>query len=260
MTRAIERPCMTELRAKVKTDEHALDVRSEGDSGSNAGCSRRRRGERKRIYGTKGAADKGIASIEDACDEGAFEHKGCDDESHAGGISFASAKEDGMRTGTRHDRVRDLGGSLGSDRHHSHNDIPPQIARALGCDSARDIRSVACVVPGAGDGAKGCGGVGEDNIRPTDAARSMLGDLGERIGHFVPLRDLLSECISKFEVESGQGTVEYALVLTACLSIFVALGLLMGSIEDGVFVDHAVQAASHNVEVLLGGAADVFSY
>lgn len=88
----------------------------------------------------------------------------------------------------------------------------------------------------------------------------MLGDLGERIGHFVPLRDLLSECISKFEVESGQGTVEYALVLTACFSIFVALGLLMGSIEDGVFVDHAVQAASHNVEVLLGGAADVFSY
>lgn len=76
----------------------------------------------------------------------------------------------------------------------------------------------------------------------------------------MPLRDLLAECVSKLEVEAGQSTVEYAVVLTAFMGIVVALGMLMGSLEDGVFVEHAITAASHNVEVLLGGTADVFSY
>ncbi len=115
-----------------------------------------------------------------------------------------------------------------SNRHNCDHDIPPQVAGALGCNSARDIGTLA-----------------------SDESR---------IGHFVALRDLVSDCVSKLEVESGQSTVEYALVLSACLGVVVGLGLLMGSIEDGVFVEHAVAAASHNVEVLLGGTADVFSF
>lgn len=60
--------------------------------------------------------------------------------------------------------------------------------------------------------------------------------------------------------ERGQSTVEYAAVMAATVAIVVALGLLWNSIGDGMFVKHAVAAASHNVQGMLGGMADVFSY
>lgn len=143
---------------------------------------------------------------------------------------IGSARKGRLRTRSRHHRICHLGRSSRSHRHHSDHDIPPQIAGTVGCDSSGDIGTIA-----------------------TDRSK-------DRIGRFVALRDLVTDCVSKLEVESGQGTVEYALILSACLAVVVGIGMLMGSIEDGVFVEHVVTAASHNVEVLLGGAADVFSY
>ena len=64
----------------------------------------------------------------------------------------------------------------------------------------------------------------------------------------------------RLECERGQSTVEYAIVLTAFLGIIVAIGLLGNALGDGLFIDHAIMAASHNIGVLLGGGADVFSY
>lgn len=58
----------------------------------------------------------------------------------------------------------------------------------------------------------------------------------------------------------GQSSVEFAIVLGAIMCIVVALGALASAIYDGMFVEHAVMAASHNVEGSVGGTIDVFCY
>lgn len=59
---------------------------------------------------------------------------------------------------------------------------------------------------------------------------------------------------------SGQSSVEYAIILAAFLVVIAACGLLMNALTDGLFIEHAISAASHNAQVLFGGAADVFSF
>ena len=59
----------------------------------------------------------------------------------------------------------------------------------------------------------------------------------------------------------GQGTLEYALVMAGLLSIVVALGVLWRVLGGGVFVEHALMAASHHVQAVAPGAvADVFVF
>ena len=59
----------------------------------------------------------------------------------------------------------------------------------------------------------------------------------------------------------GQGTLEYALAMAGLLSIVVALGVLWRVLGGGVFVEHALMAASHHVQAVEPGAgADVFVF
>lgn len=60
--------------------------------------------------------------------------------------------------------------------------------------------------------------------------------------------------------ERGQSTVEYAVIMAAMLCVIAALGMLGNAVDGGMFVQHAVAAASHNLQGMLGGVADVFSY
>ncbi|MSA60928.1 hypothetical protein GKE55_03660 [Gordonibacter pamelaeae] len=61
--------------------------------------------------------------------------------------------------------------------------------------------------------------------------------------------------------ERGQGTVEFALVTAGLLAVIVACGALWRSFEGGLFVEHALMAASHHVQgAALGAVADVFLY
>lgn len=61
--------------------------------------------------------------------------------------------------------------------------------------------------------------------------------------------------------ESGQATVELAIVIATFLAIAVAFGGLWDSLRDGVFVDHAIQEASHHIEQVSQGAwGDVLAY
>ena len=61
--------------------------------------------------------------------------------------------------------------------------------------------------------------------------------------------------------ERGQGTVEFALVTAGLLAVVVACGALWRSLEGGLFVEHALTAASHHVQgVAPGAVADVFLY
>jgi hypothetical protein len=66
--------------------------------------------------------------------------------------------------------------------------------------------------------------------------------------------------VEKSKSQSGQSTVEYAIVCAALLCVVVALGALMNVVRDGVFVEHAKTSASHSVEDSAGGFTDVFSY
>ncbi len=58
----------------------------------------------------------------------------------------------------------------------------------------------------------------------------------------------------------GQSSVEYAVVLGAILCIVVVLGALSSVVSDGVFIQHSIAAASHNVQGSVGGAIDVFCF
>lgn len=60
--------------------------------------------------------------------------------------------------------------------------------------------------------------------------------------------------------ESGQSTVEYAVVLVAVLCVILALGALWRALESGMFVEHALASASHHVQASVGWVVDVFAY
>ncbi len=60
--------------------------------------------------------------------------------------------------------------------------------------------------------------------------------------------------------ESGQSTVEYALVFTALLVVVVGAGALMGVMGDGLFVQHAVMSASHCLSSSITGITDALCY
>ena len=48
--------------------------------------------------------------------------------------------------------------------------------------------------------------------------------------------------------ESGQASVEYAIVLTGFLALVIALGVLHSFLEEGQIVEHALRASSHAIE------------
>lgn len=69
-------------------------------------------------------------------------------------------------------------------------------------------------------------------------------------------------CNERLHDQSGQSTVEFALVAAAFIALVVALGVVWRTFDKGVFVDHAVKSASHHVEQAFpgGGMADVIVY
>ena len=60
--------------------------------------------------------------------------------------------------------------------------------------------------------------------------------------------------------ERGQSTVEYAMVLAASLAVVVGLGMLWGAVDGGMFVQHAVASASHNIQGMAGSGAGVLCH
>lgn len=136
------------------------------------------------------------------------------------------ACETGLRERPGHDRIRHFGGSSCRDCHSCHNRVQAEAGRALAGDSHRNTRSVR-----------------QRLRRGRDAER-----------HF---RKVLKGFRGD---ERGQSTVEYAVLMAAGLSMIVAAGLLANAVGDGVFVEHALSAASHNVSSSAGGFVDVFCF
>ena len=60
--------------------------------------------------------------------------------------------------------------------------------------------------------------------------------------------------------QSGQSTVEFALLMFAFLGMLLGLGVLWQALHDGVLLHRATQAASHTMTNLFDGALDVLLY
>ncbi len=68
-------------------------------------------------------------------------------------------------------------------------------------------------------------------------------------------------CLSRAHGCIGQATVEYLIVGAALLCIITALGLLSGQLQDGLFVQHTADSASHALTInTAGSAGDVLLY
>jgi uncharacterized membrane protein len=66
--------------------------------------------------------------------------------------------------------------------------------------------------------------------------------------------------IRKVKNNAGQATTEFAIVMFVLLIILVALSVLSDKVQIGVFIEHAISAASHNVVDSVSGVADAFNF
>lgn len=161
------------------------------------------------------------------------------------------AGQDGVLARPGNDGIRNLGRRPRRHRDSRHNGVPAQARGAVD----RHIGWYQQLVERFGFGQ---GRATDEHFKRAlmglSAGSAMMGGptpgRGPRLrGGWVALRD-----------ERGQSTVEFAVVMAAGLAIVVALGALSNAAESGLFVRHAVMAASHSLGGMLGGAADVFSY
>ncbi|MBO4365419.1 MAG: hypothetical protein J5804_03905 [Eggerthellaceae bacterium] len=59
----------------------------------------------------------------------------------------------------------------------------------------------------------------------------------------------------------GQSTVEFAIVTAAFLAVLIGLSALWHAFDQGLFVQHALQSASHHLQSVDAGAwGDVLAY
>lgn len=66
--------------------------------------------------------------------------------------------------------------------------------------------------------------------------------------------------LKKVASKKAQSTVEFAIIFLVLVGIVVALSVIFKKIDAGLFLDHAILAASHNVEQAIGGWCDVFVF
>jgi len=68
--------------------------------------------------------------------------------------------------------------------------------------------------------------------------------------------------VSKKMIQTrGQATIEYLIVGLALIIIITALGVLSGRLQEGLFVQHAADSASHAITTnTAGSAGDVLLY
>lgn len=175
-------------------------------------------------------------------------------EETAGGCCIAEG-EAGMSQGAGNHRVCNSRRRAGRDSYHCHNRIPAEAPRALGCNCRRDIQSVEDFRN------EGYLEVSGFQVSPQYSA----GNRPEYAVHtsrrrMYRIQELLSGCLDSLMSEKGQSTVEFAIVFAVLLCVVAGVGIFMDAVGSGMFVEHAVLAASHNAGVVPGGATDVFCY
>jgi len=63
-----------------------------------------------------------------------------------------------------------------------------------------------------------------------------------------------------WKAESGQSSVEYALILVAFLALILAFAALWRFLEAGSLIEHALMSASHHLSGGVGVYADIWAY
>lgn len=179
----------------------------------------------------------------------------------------------------RYNGICHLGRCFGGDSHRCDNGVSAESARALGRHSNGDQQSVTA------DGAGLQLAMGFRLAASLQLAASAFaqGVHVHRRGQALTRRafarrvspsrmhGVLRHCaqgvwpqthiVCKRGSESGQGTIEYALVMFGFLSIVAGLGALWNMLGDGLLATHALVSASHHVQAVAPGAvADVFAF
>lgn len=71
----------------------------------------------------------------------------------------------------------------------------------------------------------------------------------------------LNSCTRVSSNVRGQGTVEFAVLTGGLMVIVIAFGLLWRALGSGLFVEHALSAASHHIDgAALGAISDVLLF
>ena len=158
----------------------------------------------------------------------------------------------------RHNRICHFSRRFGGYSHYCNNSISSQNTRALGCNLEWNYKLVGMVFCKVRTYLSGVGKRVQETLSTGARTQGAL-SVGKKRQRILSTGKRVQETSSIGE--SGQGTVEYALVMAAIMSIVVALGALAKLLGDGTFVEHALACASHHVQAATPGAvADVFIY
>ena len=66
--------------------------------------------------------------------------------------------------------------------------------------------------------------------------------------------------MKKLLSKSAQSSVEFALIFSVLILVIVGIGAIANRLGLGVFLDHAIKAASHNIIESFSGLCDSFCY
>ena len=111
----------------------------------------------------------------------------------------------------------------------------------------------ACLLEGAGNN-------GVRDSRRRFGCHSNFGDIGVQAKVARALGFHCERYQQLVRDECGQGTVEYAVVLFAVLSVLAALAAVSQLWETGLVMEHVLQSASHHVGASISGFVDAFVY
>lgn len=77
----------------------------------------------------------------------------------------------------------------------------------------------------------------------------------------MPVASTVCKVAGALQSDRGQSTVEFAIVLAAFICVALGFSALWHAFDQGLFVLHALQSASHHLQgVDLGAWSDVLAY
>lgn len=207
------------------------------------------------------------------------------DKGHSG--LYPPAEQNEMHESARHNGICNPCRGVGGNRDTCNNDFPSETRRAMERDSRWHKRALTNTykpnhpdryLNGKHESMSNAYGFSAKNHKGSDIGKGLFPSFRMAGGLRLQIQGLTKR-ISRARTRGkdadeyfraalmgfrddmkAQSTVEYAIVMAAGLSIIVALGLLTNAVDEGMFIQHAVIGASHNVSGCLGGVVDVFNF
>lgn len=161
-----------------------------------------------------------------------------------------------MQMRARHDGICHFGRRFGGDSHCCDNGVSSEGARALGRHSNRNKQLIGTVAAESRLAGFRLAALHLSELRLAEGILSHVAFV-----RYAARETAYTRLVRRCRSESGQGTIEYALVMFGFLSIVAGLGALWNMLGDGMLTTHALMSASHHVQAVAPGAvADVFAF